>query len=150
MANAPANIVYPIHGGTYPISDPAAPPPLSSAYVTFSFGVTCEGGQHSVEWGVDGQTFGRAEYYDQFSAPVRPEDRRRRPRVLGPHRLRRRRRQVQRRLAALPHLPSALRGEFNVNPLQREGEVASFTPVLRFGTARAAARRARPMRGGGG
>lgn len=68
MANAPANIVYPIHGGTYPISDPAAPPPLSSAYVTFSFGVTCEGGPHRVEWGVDGQTFGRGEYYDQLSA----------------------------------------------------------------------------------
>ena len=64
---APVNIVYPVDGGTYPIVDPG-PGGVHSAYVTFSFGVTCQGGSRLVEWGVDGRTLGKAEYYDQFSA----------------------------------------------------------------------------------
>ena len=65
--NAPVNIVYPIHGGTYPISDPPGVN-LQSAYLTFSFSVTKGGGSYKVEWGVDNQTLGSAEYYDMFSA----------------------------------------------------------------------------------
>lgn len=66
-AQAPVNIVYPISGGTYPIADPA-PGPLLSAYFTSSFSVTCDGGQHTVEWGFDGTSVGSATFYDQFSA----------------------------------------------------------------------------------
>lgn len=65
--NAPVNIVYPIQGGTYPISDP----PLQgakSAYLTFSFSVTKGGGSNRVKWGVNNQTLGEAYYYDMFSA----------------------------------------------------------------------------------
>lgn len=66
-AQAPVNIVYPIHGGSYPITNPA-PGPLLSAYFTSSFSVTCAGGQHTVEWGFDSTTVGTATFYDQFSA----------------------------------------------------------------------------------
>ncbi len=67
FAQAPVNIVYPIHGGTYPITDPA-PGALHSAYFTSSFSVTCGGGQHTVKWGFDSTTVGTATFYDQFSA----------------------------------------------------------------------------------
>lgn len=66
-AQAPVNIVYPIHGGTYPITGPA-PGVLNSAYFTSSFSVTCQG-DHSVEWGFDGgPAVGSATFYDMFSA----------------------------------------------------------------------------------
>ena len=65
--NAPVNIVYPINGGSYPISNPAGNN-LDSAYLTFSFSVTRGGGPSSVTWGVDNQTLGNADYYDMFSA----------------------------------------------------------------------------------
>lgn len=66
-AQAAVNIVYPIHGGTYPITDPA-PGTLHSMYFTSSFSVTCEGGQHDVKWGFDSITVGTATFYDMFSA----------------------------------------------------------------------------------
>ena len=65
--NAPVNIVYPVNGASYPLVDPA-PGGVKSAYVTFSFSTTCPGGGNQVEWGVDGQTLGKADYYDQYSA----------------------------------------------------------------------------------
>lgn len=66
-AQAPVNIVYPIHGETYPITDPA-PGALHSHYFTSSFSVTCQG-DHSVEWGFDaGPAVGTATFYDMFSA----------------------------------------------------------------------------------
>lgn len=67
FAQAPVNIVYPVHGATYPITDPA-PGALHSMYFTSSFGVTCPGGQNTVEWGFDSTTVGTATYYDMFSA----------------------------------------------------------------------------------
>jgi hypothetical protein len=67
QAQAPVNIVYPINGGTYPITNPA-PGALFSAYFTSSFSVTCQGGPHSVKWGFDGTAVGSATFYDQFSA----------------------------------------------------------------------------------
>jgi hypothetical protein len=67
MANAPFNIVYPIDGGTYPITNPPVGR-LKSAYVTASFGVTCGGGPISISWGFDKQTIGKARAYDQFTA----------------------------------------------------------------------------------
>lgn len=68
QAQAPVNIVYPIHGETYPITDPV-PGALHSAYFTSSFSVTCSGGDHSVRWGFDGgPAVGSATFYDQFSA----------------------------------------------------------------------------------
>ncbi len=61
------NIVYPINGATYPITDPA-PGPLRSAYFTSSFSVTCGGGSHNVKWGFDGEpALGNAKFYDQTS-----------------------------------------------------------------------------------
>ena len=67
QAQAPVNIVYPIHGETYAITDPL-PGPLHSAYFTSSFSVTCSG-DHSVSWGFDGgPAIGSAIFYDQFSA----------------------------------------------------------------------------------
>jgi hypothetical protein len=66
MANAPVNIVYPIDGHSYPITDPPAGK-LKSAYVTASFSVTCKGGPHTVKWGFDGNGLGGAEFYDQLS-----------------------------------------------------------------------------------
>lgn len=62
QAQTPVNIVYPIDGGSYPITNPA-PGALLSAYFTSSFSVTCPGGPWSVKWG-----FGGATFYDQFSA----------------------------------------------------------------------------------
>ncbi len=66
LAQAPVNIVYPISGGTYPITDPA-PGALFSAYFTSSFSVTCDG-DHTVKWGFDATTVGSATFYDMFSA----------------------------------------------------------------------------------
>jgi hypothetical protein len=61
------NIVYPINGMTYPITDPA-PGILKSAYFTASFSVTCAGGPHKVTWGFDGSpALGTALVYDQLS-----------------------------------------------------------------------------------
>lgn len=61
------NIVYPINGATYPITDPG-PGALYSAYFTSSFSVTCEGGMHRVKWGFDGLgAVGSATFYDQTS-----------------------------------------------------------------------------------
>ena len=66
-AQAPVNIVYPINGGTYPITGPA-PGPLNSAYFTSSFGTTCPGGSYTVQWGFDGgPAVGSATFYDQAS-----------------------------------------------------------------------------------
>ncbi len=61
------NIVYPIHGATYPITDPG-PSGLKSAYFASSFSVKCGGGPHTVKWGFDGVfTLGSATFYDQTS-----------------------------------------------------------------------------------
>ncbi len=59
------NIVYPIHGGTYPITDPG-PGGLSSAYFASSFSVTY-GGDHAVKWGFNSSKFGEAAFYDEVS-----------------------------------------------------------------------------------
>lgn len=67
QAQAPVNIVYPIDGGTYPITDPP-PGALDSAYFTSSFSVTCPGGPRTVKWGFDSTTVGSASFYDMFSA----------------------------------------------------------------------------------
>lgn len=61
------NIVYPINGASYPITDPP-PGKLKSAYFTTSFSVTCGGGSHKVEWGFDGgPAVGSETFYDQTS-----------------------------------------------------------------------------------
>ncbi len=61
------NIVYPIHGATYPSTDPG-PGVLKSAYFASSFSVKCGGGPHTVKWGFDGAfTLGNATFYDQTS-----------------------------------------------------------------------------------
>jgi hypothetical protein len=60
------NIVYPINGGGYPITDPPSVG-VKSAYFTSSFSVTCGGGPHSAKWGFDDKTLGSAEFYDQMS-----------------------------------------------------------------------------------
>ena len=65
MSQSPVNIVYPIDGGTYPITDPDCK--VRSAYFTSSFSTTCSGGPHTVKWGFDGNSIGGAEFYDQFS-----------------------------------------------------------------------------------
>lgn len=67
QAQTPVNIVYPIDGGSYPITNPA-PGALLSAYFTSSFSVTCPGGPWSVKWGFDSASVGGATFYDQFSA----------------------------------------------------------------------------------
>ncbi|MEA2558861.1 MAG: hypothetical protein QOH06_365 [Acidobacteriota bacterium] len=67
LAQAPVNIVYPINGGVYPITNPA-PGPLLSAYFTSSFSVTCPGGPWVVKWGFDSTTVGSASFYDQFTS----------------------------------------------------------------------------------
>jgi len=54
MAQAPVNIVYPINGATYPITDPHCQ--VHSAYFIASFGTTCPGGPHDVKWGFDAVT----------------------------------------------------------------------------------------------
>lgn len=67
LAQAPVDIVYPISGATYPITDPPIGP-LRSAYFTSSFGLTCAGGPHKVQWGFDGApAVGQASFYDQYS-----------------------------------------------------------------------------------
>lgn len=61
------NIVYPINGAIYPITDPGTGP-LKSAYFTSSFSVTCAGGAHKVQWGFDGmKPVGSSTFYDQTS-----------------------------------------------------------------------------------
>jgi hypothetical protein len=61
------NIVYPINGATYPITDPG-PGVLKSSYFTSSFSVTCGGGAHKVQWGFDSSSpVGTATFYDQTS-----------------------------------------------------------------------------------
>ncbi len=61
------NIVYPIHRGTYPITDPG-PGGLKSAYFASSFSVKCRGGPHQVKWGFDGSaSLGGASFYDEVS-----------------------------------------------------------------------------------
>ncbi len=61
------NIVYPIHGSTYPITDPG-PVKLDSAYFASSFSVKCRGGSHQVKWGFDGSaSLGGASFYDEVS-----------------------------------------------------------------------------------
>jgi hypothetical protein len=61
------NIVCPINGASYPITDPV-PVGLKSAYFTASFSVTCGGGSHSVKWGFDGgPAVGSVTFYDQTS-----------------------------------------------------------------------------------
>lgn len=67
FAQAPVNIVYPIDGHVYPITNPA-PGVLFSAYFTSSFSVTCQGGPHTVKWGFDATTVGTATFYDQHSS----------------------------------------------------------------------------------
>ena len=66
MANAPVNIVYPIQGGTYPITDPAATS-LSSAYIALSFSATRGGGPYIACWTVDDDNLGEARFYDEVS-----------------------------------------------------------------------------------
>jgi hypothetical protein len=64
------NIVYPINGSSIPIINPALGP-LSSAYITASFSVTCGGGSHSAQWGFDGQgPLGTSNFYDQTSVQL--------------------------------------------------------------------------------
>ncbi len=63
--NAPVNIVYPVNGASYPVTGPTG---AKSQYITASFSTTCPGGQNDVQWGFDGNTLGKAEFYDQFSA----------------------------------------------------------------------------------
>jgi hypothetical protein len=63
----PVNIVYPIDGASYPIVDIAPPGRVASAYFTASFGTTCSGGPHRVEWGFDESTVGQGTFYDQMS-----------------------------------------------------------------------------------
>ncbi|MEK6406107.1 MAG: hypothetical protein AABN34_04000 [Acidobacteriota bacterium] len=65
MSQSPVNIVYPINGATYPISDPDCK--VKSAYFTASFSTTCAGGPHAVKWGFGTVTLGDAKFYDQFS-----------------------------------------------------------------------------------
>ncbi len=61
------NIVYPIHGATYPITDPG-PGGLKSAYIAASFSVNCGGGTGTVKWGFDkSASLGTATFYDETS-----------------------------------------------------------------------------------
>ena len=62
----PATIVYPINGRNFPKINPSCA--LKSAYLTFSFSVTCEGGPRKVKWGINKKTLGSAEFYDMFSS----------------------------------------------------------------------------------
>lgn len=66
MAGAAVNIVYPVEGATYPITDPG-PGRLRSAYLTFSFCLTLPGGPATVTWGVNRSKLGEAKFYDQYS-----------------------------------------------------------------------------------
>jgi len=65
-SQSPVNIVYPIQGGIYPITDPAFK--HKSAYLSASFSTTCVGGPHHVKWGFDKDSLGEATFYDQLSA----------------------------------------------------------------------------------
>jgi hypothetical protein len=64
--NASINIVYPIEGGTYPVSNPVCG--SESTYFTASFSTTSRGGGFKVEWGFDREVLGSGEYYDQMTA----------------------------------------------------------------------------------
>ena len=68
-AQADVTIVYPVNGGSYPITDPA-PGQLKSAYITASFSGTCPGGGHKFEWGFDSTTLGTEGFYDQTSVQL--------------------------------------------------------------------------------
>jgi hypothetical protein len=70
MNQAPVNIVYPIDGATYPIVDVTPHGTVHSAYITASFGTTCSGGEHVVEWGFDSTTIGEGRFYDQMSVQL--------------------------------------------------------------------------------
>lgn len=59
------NIVYPINGATYPVTNPATGA-LASHYFTSSFSVT-HSGDDDVEWGFDDFTLGKTRFYDMFS-----------------------------------------------------------------------------------
>ena len=61
------NIVYPIDGATYPVTDPG-PGGLSSALIAASFSVTCPGGTGRVDWKFDSSgPLGSVNFYDQTS-----------------------------------------------------------------------------------
>ncbi len=61
------NIVYPIEGRTYPITDPG-PGGLDSAYFASSFSVKCGGGPRTVEGGFNASAaLGSVRFYNQTS-----------------------------------------------------------------------------------
>jgi len=59
-------IFYPVPNGSYPITDPATSG-INSAYFSGSFGVSCDGGPHTVTWTVDNALLGEASFYDQIT-----------------------------------------------------------------------------------
>ena len=68
QAQVPVNIVYPINGATYPLADiNPMTRTVASAYITVSFGTTCEGGGYKMSWGFDSTTLGSGTFYDQAS-----------------------------------------------------------------------------------
>ncbi len=61
------NIVYPIDGATYPITNPG-PGGLDSAYFASSFSVKCGGGPHTVKLGLSAlPALGSVRFYNQTS-----------------------------------------------------------------------------------
>lgn len=66
MGQHAVNIVYPINGEKIPKFDPGCK--IKSAYFAASFSTTCGGGPHSVKWGFDKRTIGKASFYDEFSS----------------------------------------------------------------------------------
>ena len=64
MGQHAVNIVYPIHGETYPKVDGGCR--INSAYFAVSFSVTCSG-DHTVKWGFDGNGIAEAPFYDEIS-----------------------------------------------------------------------------------
>ena len=66
-AVAPVNIVYPIHGASYPVGGGEATG--GAELIEFSFSTTCPSGAHSVRWGIDGfaTALGSAKFYDQYT-----------------------------------------------------------------------------------
>jgi len=64
MAAANVNIIYPIHGGSYPVG--GGMPTGGAEYINLSFSVTCAGGSHSVKWGVNNTSLGGSSFYDQL------------------------------------------------------------------------------------
>jgi hypothetical protein len=55
VVNAPVNIAYPIDNSAV------------DNYFTVKFSTTCQGGSHTVRWGIDATTIGSASFYDSFS-----------------------------------------------------------------------------------